>query len=94
MEPIATRCENSFGPNMTHFDALLQQVTINYAGKSVQATVVDKCNDCGAQGIGACQNIGSGVPSTHLIFLSDLSPASFQQLTGQTGGSVGVTWAF
>ncbi|KAI0267243.1 RlpA-like double-psi beta-barrel-protein domain-containing protein-containing protein [Russula aff. rugulosa BPL654] len=28
-----------------------QQVTITYAGKSVQATVVDECQHCGAQDI-------------------------------------------
>jgi hypothetical protein len=80
---------------MTHFDALLQQVTITYAGKSVQATVVDECKDCGAQDIGTCQNIGKWCSFHPLIFLSDMSLDAFQQLTGQTGGSVsGVTWAF
>lgn len=52
-------CEILLGPNMTHFDALLQQVNIASGGKSVQATVVDKCNNCGAQDIGACQTIGN-----------------------------------
>jgi hypothetical protein len=59
VEPIAARCDNSLGPNVTHLDALLQQVNIGYGDKSVQATVVDKCPSCGDQGIGACQNTGT-----------------------------------
>jgi len=54
LEPIVTRCDNSLGPNMTHLDALLQQVNIASGGKSAQATVVDKCPECGDQDIGAC----------------------------------------
>ena len=54
LDPIATRCDNSLGPNMTHLDALLQQVNIASGGKSAQATVVDKCPECGDQDIGAC----------------------------------------
>lgn len=58
MELIAAMCDNLLGPNMTHFDALLQQVNIVSGGTSTQATVVDKCASCGPQDIGACQNIG------------------------------------
>jgi hypothetical protein len=53
MGTIAAWCDHSLGPNMTHLDAFLQQVNIGYGGKSVQATVVDKCPGCGDQGIGA-----------------------------------------
>ena len=59
-EPIAARCDNSLGPNMTHLDALLQKVDIHFGNKSVQATAVDKCPGCGEEGIGAYyQNIGT-----------------------------------
>jgi hypothetical protein len=71
MEAIAARCDNSLGPNMTHLDALLQNVEIHSNKTSARALVVDKCPGCGDQGIGAySQNIatcGSIHPSDFLV---------------------------
>ena len=86
MDPIVARCDNSLGRNMTHIDALLQQVKISFGQKSVQATVVDKCPSCGDQGIGACQNIGLWGSIHPLDFLVRHVPCCVQKSCCPYGG--------
>ena len=94
MEPIAARCDNSLGPNMTDHDALYSKLKYVMATSRSRRRPLTNAPAVAKKVSVRVRTSARRVPSTHWIFLSDMSPTVFEKFAAIEVGVIEVTWNF